>query len=129
MDVSNDILLNINDESLKTRQIPIVRLTDPVIKPVGWELKAFRKILSRIFDKDNNIKSLFVGFYLEPEEPYFVIGIRVGINFHQYPEVITKALRKKFSRVVKFEYIELRNVENEYIAKHLLVGGEKIGKR
>ncbi len=112
VDVTDDIMLNINDSSIKDGEVILQYTNQFFTIPAKADLNAFKKSILRDFERDYNIKELIVGLFINTEKnqaPFFTIGLRLGNNDnHQnYIENLKKSLYKKFFKTTHFEFIDL----------------------
>jgi hypothetical protein len=110
IDVTDDIMLNITEDSLKNRIIELKSTKQMFCRPDKWDSKSFKKALVREFGDKFYIRKIVIGFFIntrEGERPYYVIGLRVRGNFEDHVTKIRKALSTEFRKTSYFEFINL----------------------
>lgn len=126
IDVTEDIMLNINDENLKIRKIELIKTSQLFTKPDKWSLKAYRKSIVHDFENDPHVENIVVGIYINTDQntmPILTIGLKVKDNkFENYLDPVKKSLSKQFAKHAHFEFIDL-NTPND-LNDILLTQGE-----
>jgi hypothetical protein len=116
IDMTEDIMLNINEKNLKTGEIELTKTSQLFCKPDKWSLKAFRKSILRDFEFDSNVENIVVGVYINTDNntaPFLTVGLKVkGDKFQEYLEPVKKSLSKEFVKHAYFEFIDL-NTNND----------------
>ncbi len=110
LDVTEDIMLNIDEQGLKSCEVELKVTNQLFMKPDKWDQKAFKKALLREFERDFNMKTLVVGVFInteEDEDPFFTLGYRLGINKDNYIEKLLNTLHTQFQKYTRFEFIDL----------------------
>ena len=127
LDVTNDIMVNLTQESLLIHEVDIETIHD-IFSRVD---KSNRKNILKAIEKTNfsivQLKKVYIGLFInvdEYQEPHFVIGIELKKDKELNDEHIRNNLYKYFYKHVKFEIIRI-NEKTEYIEK-LIEQGELI---
>ncbi len=117
IDVTEDIMLNIDESSLANKKVEIEFTNQLFIKPSKDDMREFRKVVERNLDRDARIKRFVVGEFIntdEYEDTYFTIGLLLKCDFDSFIPELEKALYKRFRRFTKFEYVDLSEDNEEY---------------
>lgn len=111
IDVTDDIMLNINEESLKNREVELTKTNQLFIKPNKWSLKAFEKSILQDFQFDSNVENIVVGIYINTEDdvaPFLTVGLKIKDDkFKEYLDLVKESLSKEFIKHTYFEFIDL----------------------
>jgi len=107
VDITEDIMLNIDDEALIKREVEMKLTNQLFCKPDRLDTTAFKKALLRDFKGDINIKKMAVGFFINTDSPFYTIGLQVDSNFESYIERVKKSLYTGFHKRTHFEFIDL----------------------
>ena len=130
IDITEDIMLNINNDAIINREVELKVTHQIFCKPVKSDLKSFKIALLRDFDPDYNVRKLIVGLFINTkkgEAPHFTVGIKVNKNLESYIEKIRESLYTEFYKRTYFEFIDLS--ENTEINMLFEKQGESIIKR
>ncbi len=132
VDVTEDIMLNINESSIKDGEVLLQYTNQFFTTPAKSDLTAFKKSILRDFEADYYVKELVVGLFINTEineAPFFTIGLRLdkNDNYKHYIDNLKKSLYKKFFKTTYFEFIDLSE-HNDLIEK-LRAQGEYLIKR
>lgn len=126
IDVTDDIMLNIDEQSLKSREIELNRTNQFFSKPDKWDITAFKKSILTDFQFDPNVVVIAVGVFINTEEntaPFLTVGLQIKDKKHDdYIEKMEHSLSKKFMKHAQFMFIDLN--ENSEYASFLLTQGE-----
>ncbi|WP_147377103.1 hypothetical protein [Mangrovibacterium diazotrophicum] len=110
IDITEDILLNINESSLVNKEVELKVTSQIFCSPDKWNLKAYRSCLSPIL-KQEHVKSVVVGVYIntaEGETPIQTIGIEVPeAYFESCIEIAERNLSREFNKHVVFQFLNL----------------------
>jgi hypothetical protein len=99
VDVTEDIMLNINETSLNENMVELKLTNQLFCKPDRLDSKSFKKAILPEFENDYNIRLLVVALFINTEgTPFYTIGLKLTKNYEEYVEKIRKSLYKKFSR-------------------------------
>lgn len=125
IDMTDDIMLNISEESLQKREIEYLRTTQFFAKPDKWDLRAFTKSILRDFQFDLNVERIVVGRYINTEGNT-ISGLTIGLKirygkFDEYIEPIRKSLSREFMKHARFSFIDLE--KKDELADFLLKQG------
>lgn len=115
IDVTEDIMLNISDESLKQREVALMVTNQLFVKPSQSNTKALYKALFKRFERDRNILQLMVGWFINTENdeaPYYVVGIKVERDFQAYVDPLKEAIYTQFRKHTFFDIIDLNQDED-----------------
>lgn len=118
IDVTDDVLLNITEASLREKQIEFRKTTMLFDFPDRNDEKIFRKHFTKVMADTYEIKRLAVGWYLNVENrtaPFYLIGIDASDHYENYIDTLEKHLYKDFFKRVKFQFIGIS--ENEDLLK------------
>jgi len=117
IDVTEDIMLNIDESSLANKKVEIEYTNQLFIKPSKDDTKEFRKVIKRYFQRDARIKRIVVGEFIntdEYEDPYFTVGLLLDGDFDTFIPKFEKALYIRFRKITKFEFVDLSKDEAVY---------------
>ena len=110
IDMTEDILLNIEESSLISKEVELKVTSQLFCSPDKWNLKAYKKCLSPLLG-EQHIKSLVVGVYINTGEgvsPIQTIGIEVpGEYFESCIEIAKRNLYREFNKRVVFQFLNL----------------------
>ncbi|WP_196888341.1 hypothetical protein [Aureivirga sp. CE67] len=126
LDVTEDILLNLTEEGVRSKEIEMKMVTTLFTKPNKYDHKGFVKVFEKL-KNDIYLNKVVVGLYLAPEdntEPYFMIGVSTKNDLEVQANKIETALYKVFRKDAYFEYIDLDDVQKEDFGGLLLKQGE-----
>ena len=110
IDITNDIMINITQESLLKKEVEIKKIHNIFSKVSTSNKKMIIKAIKRTNLNHVPLKKVYLGLFInvgEYEEPYFVIGIMLRNNSELDTEHIELNLRKYFYKHVDFEIINL----------------------
>jgi hypothetical protein len=110
VDVTDDIMLNISEASLKARRVELKITNQWFCKPDKYDLGSFRRAFVRKFENDYYIRKIVVGYYIntgEGQAPYYVIGIGVREDFAGQTEKVREALFTQFRKSGHYEFVNL----------------------
>lgn len=127
IDVTEDIMLNLDDESLLKNEVNLITTTKLFIEPNKSELKGYRKAVKHGFERDYSVKTIAAGLYINVEEhvaPHRVVGIKSDKDFDKCIEQLEKSLHRYFIKNTYFEFIDLN--KDEEVCRRLLSQGEII---
>ena len=126
LDVTEDIMLNLNEESLQSGIVKLKTVYTIFAKPEGDELQMLQKAFKEKMEHNVQINELIVGYFLNAdidERPFYAVGIRTTGNFDKVHRQVEKAIRKIFFRQTDFQFVDL-NEKTEFVEK-LIEQGEK----
>lgn len=126
IDVTDDIMLNLDSEGLLQRKVNMVEIAEIFIHVDKSDSKVFNETIKKDFEFHSNIKEIFVGLFINTEEyvePHLVIGIRAKNDFEEATVDVDKSLRKQYRKVIFFEYIDLNEMDE--LSTDLRAQGEK----
>ena len=129
LDITKDIMLNITEEDLILNTVDLKITNEIFCKPDKWDKKSFIKTIQKDFEKDNNIKQIVIGLFINTEEgiaPYYTIGLKVDKNYEKYIEPIKSVLYSEFRKHTYFEFVDL--TEDNDIYRLLEIQGEYTGQ-
>ncbi len=115
LDVTGDILLNLNDKDLKNEVVYIRQMHTLFGHVSKTDLKYFKKTLLKYAQENPEVETIVVGTYInvdQNEEPPFCIGIGIKDKEHTQIEEVEKALYKEFRSFNQFIHFDL-NAEGE----------------
>lgn len=113
IDVTGDIMLNIDEDALEKREVEVDETNELFCKPNSSDIKAFRKAILKGFGEDFNVKKIGVALYINTKSPYYVVGFKVARDYNSYPEKAKKFLYKEFYRSSTFEFTNLEEPGDE----------------
>ena len=99
-------------------------------KPDKWDLKSYRKVLPKRFERDFGIRKIVAANYINTDSPKAtrVIGIKTISGYDKYIENCKEALAPEFRNYAHFEFIDL-NQGDKAIGELLISQGEIIMDR
>jgi hypothetical protein len=126
IDVTDDIMLNIDEHSLKSCEIELKVTNQLFMKPDKWDQKAFNKALLKKFERDFNVRTLVAGVFInteDDEDPFFTLGYKLENNNEGFIENLLEALHTQFRKYTRFEFVDLKqdNEVGELLVKQGLV--------
>jgi hypothetical protein len=127
VDVTDDILLNINEESLLKGEVELIVISTVFIVPDASQIRFLKKAIDKKLSPSILIEQLFFACYTNVEkyeEPYFVIGFKTKNDFEEALVELRKAVYSQFLKHVRFEFMNL--VENEPLTAKLQEQGKRI---
>lgn len=119
IDVTEDIMLNIDENSFNDRKVELKITNNIFSKPSNADTKVFEKTLKDDFQNDPRISTIYVALFVNTQNPYFVIGLRSKVNFEEGVELAKESLYKQFKNKIHFDFIDLKteNEVNELLMK------------
>jgi hypothetical protein len=124
IDVTKDIMLNIDSESLKNRMIELKTSSMVFAHPESDITNTFEKVFKKMRIKDSVLEKVIVGRFLNvssSEDYHYFVGIKLQSDnenkieeFMNYIEFVKKELYREFSKRLTFEVIDLEGT-NEYV--------------
>lgn len=114
VDVTRDVMLNIDATALANRHVSIPTTHALFSKPTKADIKAVRKAIQQDFDGDSNLKLLIYGLFINTNEPHFTIGLKVGKNDSEYQNKVLKSLYRKFRKTTYFEFLSQEEFPLEF---------------
>lgn len=121
MNITEDIMKNITEESFEKREVLISRTEMIFDKPERSELKTFRKCLLPYLRDNSQLDRIIIGWYLNTATPYYIIAIDAKDLYTNYTNDVKTILAKQFYKHVKFEFIPLE--EENPLCQYLLKQG------
>lgn len=115
INVTDDIMLNITEETLKLKEVELEITNQLFLKPSKSNTKALRRALLKNFENDLNIQQLIVGWFINTEEdqaPHYVLGVKLEKDFENYLKPLKDALNTQFRAHTFFEIIDLNEDED-----------------
>ncbi len=108
-DVSEDIILNINELHLESGKIDLIEANLIFTKPDNWDLKAYEKAFSSDIGRDLLVSKIVAGVFLNTgnQDTKRTIGIEVKKDFDGYVENMKAVLWKAFGKGAPFMFIDL----------------------
>jgi hypothetical protein len=110
IDVTNDIMLNITEQSLLEKEVSITKIHDIFIELTNSDVQNIKKALGAIDKKIIQIEKAYAGIFINVEEhvePYFVIGFKLNKNSRLEEELIKKSLNTYYYKHVRFEFFDI----------------------
>lgn len=107
MDVSDDVLLNLNQSDYNNGFVNIIKKHTIFIAPNKTEMKEFKKVFTGLIDKQILIESPRIGIFIDTEkneEPYHLIEIQQDLNT-ELETKITDAIYKRFYKQLHFKLV------------------------
>jgi len=119
INVTEDILLNINEQAFNQRIIYLEKTNQLFCKPDKWDSKSFKFALLKDFENDINVRKIIIGLFINSEIPSYVVGIQVYSSFEIYVEKFRHSLLKEFRNDTLFRFLNLKenNEENDLFKK------------
>lgn len=119
LNVTEDIMLNITEDSIKSNEVELVRINTIFNHPDSEDTNLLKKVIQEKLATSSVVNELIVGYFLNlemDELPYYVVGISTSGDFKQIEAEVRKAIYSVFFRQTIFEFVDL-NSEEEYIEK------------
>jgi hypothetical protein len=113
IDMTDDIMLNIDSESFLTREVELKLTNQLFCKPNKTDIKAFNKALVNYPTKNIKVKKIVVGIFINTSEPKalnYTVGIKSENNFDDNIEELRKLFYTQFRKYVHFEFINLNEI-------------------
>jgi hypothetical protein len=135
IDVTEDVLLNITESSLKEKYIEFIKTSMLFDFPDKSDEKILRKHFSKMISDTYEIKRLAAGWYLNVPNgtaPFYLIGIESIDYYENYIEDIKKRLYTDFYKRVPFQFIDIAKsddlIKDDFLIACLLKQGLVISK-
>jgi len=130
LDVTEDIMLNIDEQGFADRNIKYLKTNQLFTKPDKWDLKSYRKVLLEKFDPDFGIRTIVVANYINSDSRQTMrfIGLQTNNGFDKYAETCKEVLSSEFRNYALFEFFDL-NDGDKSIGELLIAQGEIILNR
>lgn len=113
LDVTDDIMLNIDNDSLLNREVELKLTNQIYCKPEKGSLKTFKDTLCKDFENDNNVKKIIIGKYINTNSPFYIIGVQIDNDIEKYIEKFRISLSKQFMKHVRFEFVNLDETDDD----------------
>jgi hypothetical protein len=129
IDMTEDIMMNIDDDSLALREVELKTTRQLFCKPDKWDTRSFKKSLGKCFEKELDVKKIVVGISINTvnTKRTYNIGFLADSDLAKYIEKAKEPLYKDFKRTTDFRFIDLS--ENSDITRLLEKQGEEFFKR
>jgi hypothetical protein len=130
VDVTEEIMLNITEDSLMNNEVELLITNQFYTKPNKWDSKAFRRAFIEKFERDYKIKKIIVGLFINTEydETHsYTIGIQVDKDYDKYVTLVREAAYTQFRKFTHFEFVNLTG--NDDIPRLLEEQGEVVFDR
>jgi|WetSurMetagenome_2_1015567.scaffolds.fasta_scaffold107566_1 hypothetical protein len=119
MDLTEDVLVNLKEDSLLKEEIILERPSRYFLTPTKSNQKEFERVFKEI--KKYNIISepIILGYFINTssdEKPYYVIGIS-SILTEDFIQIIRKELYRRFFKHIKFVIVSLLDSNYEHIER------------
>lgn len=108
VDMTGDIMLNIDEDSFNSRRVELIKTEDLFCQPNKQDIKAFKKMVEKYFERDYTLRKLVVGWSINTESPHHTVGISTDADFDDCTAKVQEALYAYFRRHTYFEFINLR---------------------
>jgi hypothetical protein len=130
LDVTSEILLNIDEKGFAERNIKYLVTNQLFSKPDKWNLKSYRKVLPKRFERDFGIRKIVAADFINTNsmKQIHVIGIKTISGYDKYVENCKEALATEFRKYAIFEFYDLSQ-DDEKISELLISQGEIIMDR
>lgn len=115
LDVTEDIMLNITEDSLQQNEVELIKTNQIFSKVNKSYTKLFTKAFKKAFQHEHKVKKIIIAIPLFSENgkrPPYIIGMQIDDELENYIEPARQALFKYFYKTTPFEFINL-NEENE----------------
>ena len=99
--MTDDILLNITEDSFNEGEVELVKTNELFIKPNKSDTKAIKDVLVNAFNNNSLVRKVVVGLYINTEKgenPYYTVGILVDKDFDYYKMETTRLLYTRFAK-------------------------------
>lgn len=129
IDVTEDVVLNIDEKGFYEREYELVKTNQYFCKPDNWDKREFIKALSKVYERDYNLHTIIIGNYINTgeEEPYYTIGIECEKDYQKYPLLLKEALNSRFKARTYFRFLDLK--EEKELGGFLQKQGEIVLRR
>jgi len=110
IDMTDDILLNITEDSFNEGEVELVKTNELFIKPNKSDTKAIKDVLVNAFNNNSLVRKVVVGLYINTEKgenPYYTVGILVDKDFDYYKMETTRLLYTRFAKYARFVFMDL----------------------
>lgn len=124
LDVTSDVMLNINRSNWAEKRVEIHVTNELFTKPDKADIREVKKAIQKDFEGDPNLELLVFGLFINTNSPHFVIGLKVLGDRADYQEKVQKSLYRKFQKRTYFEFLFLE--ENRFEVGLLVDQGEVI---
>lgn len=127
IEVTQDVMLNLNEEALAKGYVEIERIAQLFERPSESDRKAFEKTLVQDFRTNPMVSEMYVGLFVNTDEytePYYIIGFKVKDNFEKRVQDVEQSLHRVFKKYVPFYCVDLN--EEEELSGALQEQGEKL---
>lgn len=126
LDVTDDIMANLNETSLATRTVEFKVAQSLFGKATERNRTLITKAVNRAMPHYRHVEEIYLGRYIntqEGEQPFHVIGVRSVEAIDRFRESLLMNLRKDFYKHVRFEIIALDSSE---LATKLVEQGDRL---
>lgn len=126
VDVTDDVMLNLNQEGFDNRQFEWKQTNQLFCKIGKWDKKEFVKALSPVYEQDSNIRKIVIGYYIgdDSDENIYYIGLKCVWNFKKYNDIFGAAIYTRFRENTIFFLLDLD--EDNFWVEYLLQQGDVI---
>lgn len=119
IDITEDILLNITEQDLQSKEIDL-KITNLLFdKPSKSEIKAFKKAIFNKFEENYKIEKVVVGQFINEDNNgnHYIIGLSIEGEFETYSDPLKNALFTQFFKHVQFDFVDLTidSIENKLL--------------
>ena len=112
IDVTGDIMLNIDEESLARKHVVLEKTHDLFLKPDGFDIKTVKKVMWADYEGNEDIEELIFAEYINTVEPYYMLGLNVSEELQEeYTRRIRESFYKKFMKKTRIEFMYPNNDE------------------
>lgn len=116
IDFTEDILLNIDKDSLIKREVELKATSQLFCHPDRWNIKAYNKCLKPLLN-EKHVKSVVVGVFINTTAPIQTIGIETTSEFYErYSEMAKKNLYREFNKHVVFQFLNIAEETEQNLA-------------
>lgn len=110
IDATEDVMLNIDKESLQNREVCLQKTNQWFCAPAKWDERAIRLALKKPFAKDVNVRKIMAAVLINTPEGYLppiTIGLQVDDSFDYYCQRVRESLYTYFRQDTHFEFVDL----------------------
>lgn len=127
LDVTEDILLNIDEQSLVNKEVEMKKISTIFKISEKSEVVSIKKAVNKKLNPYVPISELYAGYFVNVdrnEAPFFVIAYRTTYDFDLSAVEVKKAIYSQFLKHLHFEFLNLS--EDSEVSQKLIKQGIKI---
>ncbi len=119
LDLTDDVLVNMKQDTLSKKEIELVKPSKFFIKPSKSNLTELQKVFKSVKNYIIINEPILVGYFINTdnnEKAYYVIGLSIKLDDDNL-QIIRKQLYKRFLKHTKFEIVSLLDNNYEHIER------------